>query len=422
MAVTIIVGSTALFLIWLLFFHSRATPRAAALHNDAASHERAAKAEARIDYLFLADDDLYDAGTGECLFKNWLHGDHPVRLFYDQGMKKIIGEYPAGFARYGFDGMREAAMMMPRNLPAFIPGGKKVVFAKRKDVWIADIDWQKFAFTNQRQVTTMGVFYEQNFAENVQLLTSKTLVMRNVNNLLRVNLESGDVHPMRIPLGEIGRRRSPDSRLVVGQQGSEFYCYDVDANNAKTVPFQGGKIIDFCWLGNDRCLGLAASKEIIAYDRLADELTDVCPLPFPCYKMVESSPDGRFIFTAGGMNMKNGVLVDLEKKTAEPIKGGAGITWVSNDTFVFSRDVPDSDWRGTWQQTAGQPEKRILPEPCVAGRGNPAIIALPSINILLLVTRSGVAKSNYLAAGPLQKMITRLPNRLSRIETNIISQ
>lgn len=227
----IIFGSTALFLGWWMFRSHPKTP--AERQNDvavnAAIARQAAKAEARIDYLFLADDDLYDAGTGECLFKNWLHGDHPLHLFYDAKTRKILGQYEQGFARYGFDGRREATLMMA-NPPAFCPGMKQVVYAKDKNVWAADVDWEGFRFVNEHAVTTMGVFHEQNFAADVALLTSKTLVVQNLDNLLRVNLETGEIHPGRFSLRDIGQRRSPDSKWVVGTDQGQFYCYDVDAD------------------------------------------------------------------------------------------------------------------------------------------------------------------------------------------------
>ena len=381
----IIAGSTALFTTWWMFHsHAKAhSPRDIAAEQ-AAIRAQTAKAEARIDYLFLADDDLYDAGTGECLFKNWLHGDHPLHLFFDPKSKKILGQYDRGFARYAFDGMREAAMM--RNEPlAFCDGFKKVVFAKNKNVWIADADWQNFRFANERQVTTIDSFYEQNFAANILLLTTKTLVVRNLNNLLRVNLETGNVKPMRMPLVNIAKQRSPDSRWLVGTQSGQFFCYDVDADNAKTIPIGRNGISDFQWLGSDKCIGLAAGKEIVVYDRPAHTLTENATLPFPCFKIGEPSPDGRFIFAAGGIDGRNGGLVDLEKKTATPIRGGAGITWASNDTFAFSRDVLDSDLRGIWTKKIGEPEKRVSVEPCLLTLNSLCLVKLQTSDKLIIL-------------------------------------
>lgn len=382
-----------LFAVWWTF-HPRAKPQSqpdntAAL---AALRAQAAKAEARIDYLFLADDDLYDAGTGELIFKNWLHGDHPNRLFYDAKTKKILGQYDRGFARYAFDGVREAAMM-GKDPVAFCDGFKKAVYAKNKNVWIADADWQNFRFANERQVTMIGQFYEQNFAANIILLTDKTLVVRNLNYLLRVNLETGSVKPMRMPVLHIDKQRSPNSHWIVGVLQNQFFCYDVDADDAKTIPIGRTGISDYQWLGNDKCICLAGGKSVAIYDRIAQIITENATLPFRCFKIGEPSPDGRFVFAAGGLDGRDGMLVDLEKKTAERVNGGVGITWVSNDAFAFSRDVPDSDSRGIWLQEAGNSEKRVLSDLCLTGTLRPALIALPS-GITVIETRSKLIMTN----------------------------
>ena len=413
----VIVGSTVLFAFWW-FTHSRANARP--FHDsavDQAAIERlAAKAEARIGYLFLADNDLYDAGTGELLFKNWLKGDAPIRLFYNPTAKKLYGQYARGFARYAFDGSREATMMGADAL-TFFDGFERVVFAKAKNVWLADADWQNFRFINERQVTSIDSFYENHFAENILLLTSKTLIVRNMNNLLRVNLENGSVKPTRIPLGDIGKRRSPDSRWVVGVLNGQFYCYDVDADDAKTIPIGRTGINDFQWLGNDKCLGLAGRQEVVVYDRLAHSLTAVTTLPFACFKIGEPSPDGRFIFAAGGMNGTMGALVDLERKMAAKVNGGAGISWVSPDIFTYSREIPDSDLRGTWLQKAGGGETKVSPEPYLVSNGGPQLMTLPSAGIVILETKHGLAKmkpdGNKFTEVPEQ---ARIPVRLMRIE------
>lgn len=381
----IILGSSLIFGIWWISHwrakHQQVHGTAAA--DLAAIQRQAAKAEARIDYLFLADDDLYDAGTGELIFKNWLHGDHPVRLFYDAKTTKILGQYAEGFVRYNFDGSREAVMMQMVNPPAFSPDFKRAVYVKNKDVWKAEIDWQKLTFANEHKVTTMGVFYDQHFSENVVLLTEKTLVVRNVNNLLRVDLESGKVAPSRLPLKDIARRRSPDSKWVAGWLGGQFYCYDVDADDSKTVTVGRNELSEYLWLGNDKCLALAAGKTVVAYNRPDNSLTEVTTLPFSCFKMGEPSPDGRYLFAAGGIDGRNGALVELEKKAAVPVKGGAGITWVSNDTFAFSRNVPDSDLRGTWLQTVEMEEKLISPEPYLVTNAGARLLVLPTTSLVV---------------------------------------
>ena len=161
----VIVGSTALFAFWWLT-HSRSKPRLfqEPVVDQAAIRAQAAKAEAAVGTLILVDDNLVDARTGEVLFKHWLRGDNPTRLFYNPMAKKLYGQYDRGFARYAFDGTREASMMGVDAL-AICDDFKKVVFARKKNVWVADTDWQNFRFVNERQVTNIDSFYENHFAE-----------------------------------------------------------------------------------------------------------------------------------------------------------------------------------------------------------------------------------------------------------------
>ena len=388
---TVLVVSTGLFGYW---WFSRSTKRAYATRPPAAVEDIAPKlalVAAKWDRLLLVDNDLYDLDSGQVLFRNWLQDGVPLRLFYDATSKKIIARYERGFIRYSLDG-REEARLAQTNKAVFSNDLKWAVFAKEKEVWRADIDWQAFKFTNERKVTSIEQFNEANFADNVVLLAQQTLVVRNFNALLRVNLETGNVKPMRIPLGDIGKRRSPDNKWVVGVQGGQFYCYDVDADEAKTIPIGRNGMSDFQWLGNDKCLGLAAGKAVVLYDRLSHSLTEVATLPFSCFKIGEPSPGGRFVFCAGGIDGRNGALVDLEKKTTERLTGGAGIAWISNDTFAFSREVPDSNLRGTWLQTVGEAERRVSPEPYSVTNAGPQLLPLPSVDLVIAETQHGLVK------------------------------
>ena len=243
--------------------------------------------------------------------------------------------------------------------------------------------------------------------------------MRNLNNLLRVNLENGEVHPSRLPLGEIVKRRSPDSKWVAGFLNGQFYCYDVDTDATKTIPVGRNGISDFQWIGNDKCVCLAARQEIVAYDRSTQTLTEITALPFGCFKIGEPSPDGRFIFAAGGIDGRNGVLVDLERKTAERINGGAGISWVSTDIFSYSRDVPDSGLRGTWLQKAGQTEKRISLETCLLSKGAPTSTALPLAKLTVLVTKAGLLLVKQIGVTGKEIIVFRIPSRLMNIDQSV---
>ncbi len=385
----IIVGSTTLFGMWWLLHRGKNTAAAKPVTVDIT--RQLSLIASKPERLLLVDNDLYDLDNGQPVFKKWLKHSAPLRLFFDGKEKKLIARYEQGFVRYNLDGSDDAQMSHKEKV-AFSDDLKWVVFARAKEVWRADVDWNAFKIINERKVTSIEQFYETYFTENILIGTEKTLIVRNLNTLLRVNLETGNVKPTRIPLGDIGKRRSPDNKWVVGTLNGQFYCYDVDADDAKTIPVGRASVNDFQWLGNDRCLGLAAGKAVVVYDRLANSLTALVTLPFQCFKMAEPSPDGRFIFCAGGIDGQNGVLVDTVQKAASRITGGAGIGWISNDTFAFSRDVPDSDLRGTWLQTAGQPEKRISPEPYLAGKAGGMIMPLPAAGVAVFVTKHGLFK------------------------------
>jgi hypothetical protein len=411
---TLLMVSTALFSFWWFTRSGKKTARPQAAVEDVGP--KLALIASKWDRLVLVDNDLYDLDSGQVVFRNWLQDGVPLRLFYDATAKKIVAEYERGFIHYSLDG-REEVRLAQTNKAVFSNDLKWAVFAKEKEVWRADIDWQAFKFTNERKVTSIEQFNEANFADNVVLLAQQTLVVRNFNALLRVNLETGSVKPMRIPLNNIGKRRSPDGKWVVGVQGVQFYCYDVDADDAKRIPIGRNAMTDFQWLGNDKCLGLAAGKAVVLYDRLSHSLTEVAALPFSCFRLGDPSPAGRFVFAAGGIDGRNGALVDLEKKTAERVSGGAGIAWVSNDTFAFSREVPDSDLRGTWLQTAGQAERRVSPEPYLVTNGGAQLLVLPIPNLVVYVTHHQLTRMNSSGTG-LSEMtaLSRPPSRTLGIQ------
>lgn len=385
----VLIVSTALFAFWWVRHSAKPSFSKKPAVEDIGP--KLALIESNWNRLLLVDNDLYDLDSGKLIFRKWLKNGAPFRLYFDADKKKLVAQYEQGLVRYNLDGSEEAQLVHKEKV-AFSDDHKWAVFARAKEVWRADVDWDAFKFTNEKKITSIEQFYETYFVENIQIGTDKTLIVRNMNALLRVNLQTGNVKPTRIPLGDIGKRRSPDSKWVVGTVNGQFYCYDVDADDAKTIPVGRVSVNEFQWLGNDRCLGLAAGKAVVVYDRLANRLTELVALPFPCFKMGEPSPDGRFIFCIGGIGGSIGALVDTMQKTASRVIGGAGIEWVSKDTFASSREVPDSDLRGTWLQIAGQPEKRISPEPYLAGKAGGMIMPLPAAGVAVFVTKHGLFK------------------------------
>jgi hypothetical protein len=83
--------------------------------------------------------------------------------------------------------------------------------------------------------------------------------------------------------------------------------------------------------------------------------------------------------------------VDVQRKTAVPLTGGQGLSWVSNDTFAFSREIDDSTLRGTWLQTVGQEERRVSPEPYLVGKAGGFIMPLPSGGLVVFATKQGLS-------------------------------
>jgi hypothetical protein len=386
---TLIVGSTVAFGVWWFVLRPFSSLNWGGPRVVEDIGPKLAKLEAKQGRLLLVDNDLYEVDTGTLIFKSWLqrHG-MPQKLFQDGQTKKFIAQYDRGFVRYEPSGAVETALLL-KFKPAFSDDLKWVLFARDKDIWRADVDWKAFKLANERKVTAIEQFNETYFTDNIILGTEQALVVRNSNKLLRVNLETGDVKPVRIKLNDIGNRRSPDSKSVVGVEGGQFYCYDVDSDEVKTIPVGRGAMTDYRWLDNDRCVTIAGGRTVMLYDRTQHSLDEIVALPSQLSKIVEPSPDGRFVFCAG---RGTGVLVDLEQKTATAITGGAGIRWVSKDTFAFSREVPDTDLRGTWLQTAGESERRVSPDPYHVGKGGGFIMSLPTLEMVVFATRHGLSK------------------------------
>jgi hypothetical protein len=100
------------------------------------------------------------------------------------------------------------------------------------------------------------------------------------------------------------------------------------------------------------------------------------------------SPNQRYLFVA---NSNYIVLVDLNTKKELPVALGAGHTWITDDTYVFSRDTLDTTQRGTWLQRAGQAEKRVSQEPFIVGQGENAD-RMTELGIAVAFTKRGMLK------------------------------
>jgi hypothetical protein len=409
--VTVLVVSTALFAFWWV---TRKKPHSPQQRAQIAADNSAmlAKLESRIDRLLLVDNDLYDVETGELYLKSWLKEGVPARLFFDRESKKLIGQVPNGFVRIGLDGITEA--MMLEKFPVVVSDKREwIVFARDKDLWRADVDWKEFRFTGERKLTGISQFFEQHFAGNIVMASDRTLLVRNMNVVLRVNLETGDVKPVRLPLMK-QKAKSPDGQRFIAQDGRQLFCYELDSDEAKPIEPGRAPLGDLHWLGNDRCALLLGSRTLAVYDRLASKLEAVTDLPMDCTQLADPSPNGRFLFAG---SPRGGLLVDLREKKVAPIIGGVGFGWVSDESFLCSRDVPDSSLRGSWIQNGHEPERRISPEPYLVPRAGEASLTFKSAGMVLLLSKGGIAAVSSDGTN-WKEVITlaALPDRMNRID------
>ncbi len=416
-AIAIFAVSTGLFALW---WFTRPSGSEIGQDSQIASAPRtkeeatAAKAKTlpeKMGWLALVGNDLYDIGTGELIFKDWLQGMPPQKLFYQKDTNRLMAQYERGIVRYGLDGKQDGFLGDPAAPPAFTHDGKMAMFVRDGDVWIAEVDWKGFRFINERQATKYGKFNAPFFAANTLMGSEKALLVRNQNQILKVNLLTGDVQQIRLPTSDLVKRRSPDGRFLIGDAGN-IYVLDVEAPDAYNFPESRWRAVDFQWLSNDRCAFIIASKSVSIYDRKQNSIKEVTALPFECSKIVGPSPNGRYAICAG---RKGIAILDTQEKTAIDFGTPAeNFAWVTDDTVIYTRDVPDSTVRGTWLRMMSQPERRLTLDPYMVGRdGTGAVESLPELGITMFVAREiffGVKfdGSALKEIAKLEKPVTRL--------------
>jgi hypothetical protein len=421
--IAIVVGvfgiSTTLFGIWW-FTRSTKTPassNASVASNQEASsasevkQQKAATLPAKMGWLALVGSDLYDISTGERLFPNWLRGI-PQKLFFQASTNRLMALTERGVIRFALDGSNDGTLGGDAP-PAFTHDGKQAMFVKNGDVWVTDVYWQGFKFTNERQATKLGQFNAPFFAANVMLGSAKNIVVRNQNALVRVSLLTGEVQPMKLPLSEIGKRRSPDGGCVVGEFNRQLYAYDVDVGDAFGFPKGRDSAVDFQWLDNQRCAFIVSAKGVAYYERGKNTLVEVAALPFACNKIAGPSPDGRYVLCAGRGGV---VIVDVTEKRAEAFGTPAQhFGWLNGNTLVYSRDVPDTSVRGTWLRTMGGMEKQITSEPYVIGRdGSGAVAVMKDVNAIVFATSNALFRMK--PDGSELQEIAKLPAPVQRLQ------
>lgn len=410
----VLVISTGLFAAWWWWRYSftksdwdkRSAERKAHIAKTAASLPQ------KMGWLALVGPDLYDISTGELLFANWLNGV-PQRLFYQPETNRLMAQTERGVIRFALDGSKDGTMGED-SPPSFTHDGRLAIYVKDGDVWIADTDWKNFRFTNQRQVTKIGQFNAPFFAANIMMGSEKAIIVRQQGKQVRINLLTGDVRPINIPLGDLVKRRSPDGRFLVGDEPKNIYAFDVEAADAYNFPTNSrDRLVDYQWLGYDRCAFIVAGKGVGLYDRTKNAVEEVCALPFQCNKMAGPSPDGRFVLCASRQGI---VVVDCENKTAENFGTPAQhFDWVSADTLIYSRDVPDMSVRGTWLRPMGANERLVTGDPYAFGRdGIGAVAVMREVGIVLFATKTALFRMK--PDGSELREVARLSKAAGRIQ------
>lgn len=419
LVVGVLVISTGLFAAWWVF-RSAGSPAATPVRSDLGMKvdvrreevkQKAASLPQKMGWLALVGSDLYDVSTGELIFQNWL-GGVPQKLFYQPATNRLMAQTERGVIRFATDGSKDG-VMGEGSPSAFTHDGKQAMFVKGGDVWVADVDWKGFRLTNERQASKLGQFHPAFFAQNVMLGSDKALLVRLQGQLARVDLLTGEVQPQRIPVNDLAKRRSPDGRYLIGDDGKNIYVYDVEANDAKSFPKGRERVNDWQWLSGDSCGFILGGKAISVYDRKQGAITQPVPLPFACNNLVGPSPSGRYAlcFGAGGI-----LIVDFTEKRTIPFGTPAqDFQWLGEDTLLCSRDVPDTSVRGTWLKTIGGEERRVLEEPYIAGNGDAAAFALMrEVSLVLVATRSELYRMNLDGSDP--REIAKLARPVARIQ------
>ena len=401
--VAVFVGSTLLFSLWWWFGGGKTQeaeakplemPQAAETSRvDQDRQARVPKIPRLIESLVVMNGDLFNAATGEVVIEDWLKGEAPVKLVYDAPQQKFIGKFAKGLMVYHLDGS-EAGTIATSNGVLVPDEMNYAIYAEGGDIWKADIDWQKIELGEARQVTSVGSIEERFFIKNVLLGTHKNLILRNRNQFLRVNLETGEVATTPMSMLGLERRRSPSGDLLLGALsevgGTRFFAYHVDEDRQEF--FELGSrmaVTDFLWVSEDRCSFLVANQQVGLYQREPEGISEVVMLPFPCAGLVGPSPDGKHVLAAGKPGL---LMIDIDGKESHLIELPLGnAEWMGSGVLLAACDVVDTKFRGTWRIEAGKEPVRITNEPYLYSRdGTASVAAIRDSGLTLFATKSGV--------------------------------
>jgi hypothetical protein len=396
-ALGVVITSTVLFGIWWHFWSPK--KHEASVNQDVAVNAqreaKAAQMAPRMDRFILAGNDLIDIDSGEVVAANWLKGEQPLKLMFDSASSKVIARFDRGFKRYNLDGSEDA--VLGRNNGLIISDDMDLaIFANQGDVWKAGIDWNEFKLTGEARATSIGGFQENYFVQNLVLASKGALVVRNMNQLVRVNLGSGEVAPLPLTITDAAVRRSPDGGVFMGDQtgagGTTLYPFDVATGQVKTKELGGQTgVTGVLWLDKDRCCILVNAQFIVMYDRAKGSFEEHMKLPARIVQMALPSPSKRFVVALGDGSAG---FVDLEKKDVIPLTAAAqNLDWIADDTVIMANTTMDSNQRGTWVMKLGQKPNRVSTEPYpFADSGKGSVLALKQAGLVIFGTQNALFK------------------------------
>lgn len=267
----------------------------------------------------------------------------------------------------------------------------QAVFVKGGDLWKGQIDWPNVKIAGETQVTTLGYFQSSQFQDRLIGATAYGLVYRDVRyGNISVDLTTGEAEPVQLPANAT---RSPTGRLIVGDvptPPAQLAVFDVNARKYSTHPIpwripQNG----LAWLDETR-FALILGNEVYLYEHETQSLTSIYRSEAQQARLqlvaipVFGQPYVMFQDTSKGI-----LVLNVETKETHPVTGppATSIQMLNNGAFLLSSDVPNSEQRGTWLGKYGEPDlSRVFAQP-LTGRfdGNQAMaFAIPETDAALV--------------------------------------
>jgi len=401
LALAVVAISTGIFALWWMFLKPK-TPaeqeadRAARKMEIARQQALTEEIKTLQNVLFLADADLMEANSGKVLVKNFTRGNQPLAMWFDAASGKFIGRFPAGFGRFNVDGSIDKELGSRYGVQVS-DDLSLAVYSEGGDIWTSEIDWKAFELVRPRRITSVGGFEDAFVLKNIMMANKDAMILQNMGQLVRVDLKSGNVTPVKMPMTQANERRSPDGGLLVGVQsgmnGQTVFMYDVATDTAKTADIGQAQLTGTLWLGEKKCCLLINSKELMAYNREAGTFEKLMSLPQGFDRLAAPSPGGRFVWCLSTSGVG---IADLEKKSFMPVNfPPQSLYWIGDDTLLMARDIQDSQYRGTWvQRLDGTEATRVSAEPYIFDINGPGLSVawLKEINTVIFRSGAGTVK------------------------------